>query len=294
MECSREPLVDAIVRFLGHDDASVGDTRALIEREIDLAGADAVRAMSERLSRAGADWQYYPADPLARRIHQALAPRVLKADSTVYGIEHLFDADRKPTIICANHLSYSDANVIDVLLRRSGATLVADRLTAMAGPKVYSNITRRFSSLCFGTIKTPQNAGVASEEAAMTPREVAKAAKLVIQIARERLDAGEVLLVFPEGSRSRNAQLQPFLPGVARYFAKPDVWVTPMALTGTEALYPVGGQALASVTVSLTIGAPISGAELHQQSGGNRRAMVDIVGKAIAAMLPVEHRGHYC
>lgn len=293
-ECSRDPLVEAIVRFLGHDDRSrFADTRRLIEREIDAAGPDAVRTMSERLAHAGREWQYYPGDPLARRIHHALAPQILKSDSTVTGVDRLRTVAGKPLVMCANHLSYADANAIDVLLRRAGAPDMADRLTAMAGPKVYSNIARRFSSLCFGTIKTPQNPGVASDEAAMPPREVAKAAKRVIEIAKERLGAGEVLLVFPEGSRSRDARLQAFLPGVARYFTAPDVFVVPMALTGTEALFPVGGHSLASVTVSLTIGTPVSGAMLHHETRGNRRDIVDIVGRAIAAMLPVEYRGHY-
>ena len=130
-ECSREPLVEAILHFLGHDRATVfGDARTLIEREIDEAGPDAVRAMSETLARAGRDWQYYPADILARKIHHALAPHVLKNDSSVTGVEHLIHAASKPLIICANHLSYSDANVIDVLLRRSGAVAVAGMVTS--------------------------------------------------------------------------------------------------------------------------------------------------------------------
>ncbi len=83
-------------------------------------------------------------------------------------------------MVVANHLSYSDANVIEVLLQQSGGGEVADRLAVVAGPKVYSDLSRRFSSLCFGTIKSPQNEGVSSGGAVMSARDVALAARQTI------------------------------------------------------------------------------------------------------------------
>jgi hypothetical protein len=53
----------------------------------------------------------------------------------------------------SNHLSYADTDVIEVRLHRAGYAAVANRLTALAGPKAFTNRQRRFSSLCFGTIK---------------------------------------------------------------------------------------------------------------------------------------------
>ena len=47
----------------------------------------------------------------------------------------------------------------------SGDAALANRLTAVAGPKVFTSRERRFSSLCFGTIKVPQSSEVASGEA---------------------------------------------------------------------------------------------------------------------------------
>jgi len=60
-------------------------------------------------------------------------------------------------------------------------------LTVVAGPKVYSSLRRRFSSLCFSTIKTPQSSAVSSEDAVMNAREVARAARQSIDVAHERL-----------------------------------------------------------------------------------------------------------
>ena len=156
--CGREPLVDSVVRFLARErvaDAAV--IRNCVERAIDESGSGAIDSLSARLMTAGTDWDYYPPDPLARRIHHALAPYVLRPEPLVDGAHHLDAIRGLPLVIFANHLSYSDANVIDVLLRHADAAWLADRLTAIAGPKVYSNVTRRFSSLCFGTVKVPQS-----------------------------------------------------------------------------------------------------------------------------------------
>ena len=123
---------------------------------------------------------YYPRDPLAQRVHHVLAGLVLKQPPVVSGLAHLDEIRGKGVVIVANHLSYSDANVIEVLLQQSGGSEVADRLSVVAGPKVYSDLSRRFSSLCFGTIKSPQNEGVSSGGAVMSAREVAMAARQTI------------------------------------------------------------------------------------------------------------------
>ena len=101
-------------------------------------------------------------------------------------------------VILANHLSYSDANLLEVLLQRSGASAFSDRLTVVAGPKVYSSLKRRFSSLCFGTIKTAQSSTISTEDGdgPRNAREVARAARLAIEIAHERLHEGDALLIF--------------------------------------------------------------------------------------------------
>jgi hypothetical protein len=49
-------------------------------------------------------------------------------------LEHVATVAAAPVIVAANHLSYADANVIEILLQRSGraAADLADRLTALA------------------------------------------------------------------------------------------------------------------------------------------------------------------
>jgi 1-acyl-sn-glycerol-3-phosphate acyltransferase len=292
--CGREPLVETIVRFLAHE--RVTDRREIrecVERAIDEAGPGAIDSLSGRLLRAGEDWAYYSHDPLARRIHHALAPRVLQPEPVIHGTHYLDAVDNKPLVIFANHLSYSDANVVEILLRTVGAPALADRLTAIAGPKVYSDLMRRFSSLCFGTIKVPQSSERSSEDAVMHPRDVARAARRAIEIAHVRLSLGEALLIFGEGSRSRSGQMQPFLPGTARYLDLPGTWVLPIGIAGTDKLFPINGRGLHPVPITMSIGQPILAAELRERFPRDRRLIVDCIGRTVAALLPAEYRGVY-
>lgn len=292
--CGREPLVDSIVRFLARERAAdAHDIRACVERAIDESAPGSIEALSARLLRAGTDWDYYPPDPLARRIHHALSAHVLRPAPIVRGAQHLEAARGRPLVIFANHLSYSDANVVEVLLRNVGAGSLADRLTAVAGPKVYSNVARRFSSLCFGTIKVPQSSERSSEDAVMRPRDVARAARRAIQIAQERVSLGEALLIFGEGSRSRNAQMQQFLSGTARYLETPDTWVLPIGITGTEKLFPIDGVGLFPVPITMTIGRPLPVSHFGAEVGRDRQSIVDAIGHAVAQLLPSEYRGTY-
>ena len=196
-------------------------------------------------------------------------------------------------MLVANHLSYSDANVIEVLLQQSGGGEVADRLSVVAGPKVYSDLSRRFSSLCFGTIKSPQNEGVSSGDAAMSARDIALAARQTIGTAEERLRAGDALLVFPEGTRSRSGEMQRFLPGVSRYFETPDLWVLPIGLCGTEHMFAIGEQTLGTARITMNVGRAIPAQSIREQTGPDRRAFVDCLGVAVAALLPPGYQGAY-
>jgi 1-acyl-sn-glycerol-3-phosphate acyltransferase len=296
--CGREPLVDTIVRFLARErSADAREIRECVERAIDESGPGALDALSARLFSGATEWAYYPHDPLARRIHHALASRVLQPVPVVSGAHHLDDVSAKPLVIFANHLSYSDANVVEVILRTLGCegsgSCLADRLTAIAGPKVYSNLTRRFSSLCFGTIKVPQSSERSSEDAVMQPRDVARAARRAIEIAQERLALGEALLIFAEGSRSRTGQMQEFLSGTARYLERPGTWVLPIGLAGTEKLFPIDAAGLYAVPITMHIGQPMPASDLREQFRKNRRMMMDCVGRAVAELLPPDYRGVY-
>jgi 1-acyl-sn-glycerol-3-phosphate acyltransferase len=290
---TRDALVAAILAFIGNVELlSASSVRAVLEREIDAAGPAALAALNARLA-ADDGWAYYPRDPLAQRLHHLLADCFLERGSTVTGLENLEAIQTAPLTLFANHLSYADANVVEVLLQRAGAAALANRLTAIAGPKVFTSRERRFSSLCFGTIKVPQSADVSSGEAQLNVREVARAARQAIDAASSRLAAGDVLLLFGEGTRSRSATMQPMLAGVARYLDVPGTFVVPVGLTGPESLFPVDAATVHPSRICIAIGRPLAAASLMTCARGNRRLAMDAVGIAIAELLPPSYRGVY-
>jgi 1-acyl-sn-glycerol-3-phosphate acyltransferase len=290
---SRDGLVDAILRFLAaHDSPALHDVRGALEREIDGDGPDALRALQARLL-ADNGWDYYPCDPLARRIHHLLAGRFLDQGSGLREAHHLACVTGAPVVIVANHLSYSDANIIEVLLQRGGGAELANRLTALAGPKVFTSLERRFSSLCFGTVKVPQSTDVASGEAVLSGREVARAARRSIDVALARLRAGDALVLFGEGTRSRTRGMQPMLAATARYLDVPGAWVLPAGLAGSEALFPVDVSTLRPARVVLQLGRPIRASALLARADGDRRLVMDAIGLAVAEVVPPEYQGVY-
>jgi 1-acyl-sn-glycerol-3-phosphate acyltransferase len=291
---ARAALAEQLVAFAGDNPPEVVDElRARLTKVLDDGGRVGLARLFKRLATTGSDWNYYPSDPLARKIHEVVGDVVLGAESVLEGAEHLDEIRGRPAVFLANHLSYADANALQVLLDRYGHSNVGDRLTVIVGPKVFSDPMRRFSSLCFGTVKMPQSSDRASEEAVMNSKDVARLALDALKVVDERRRAGDILLVFVEGTRSRSARMQRALAAVARYIEDEETLLVPVGISGSERLFPVGEERVHRAKVTITVGRPGRADALLQGSGRKRQLMMDAVGFAIAELLPPVYRGDY-
>lgn len=72
------------------------------------------------------------------------------------------------------------------------------------------------------------------------------------------LQAGMPLLIFPEGGRSQDGSLQPFLSGPAFMAIRAGVPIVPIALVGTHELMPMHTYHLQPRPVLMVVGEPIS------------------------------------
>lgn len=270
---------------------------ALLERTLDAELAEFsdtdLAHFGERLAGAGADWGFYPHDPIARRLSRLAHRLVLRQPSQLAPAESLDAARKGPVFLVANHLSYVDANVLDALIVGAGYGDVADKLTVLAGPKVYQLPVRRLAVLCFGSIKIPQSQSRASGEAVMSRREVARLAGATLESVAARHAAGDHVLIFIEGSRSRTGAMDRVLAASARYFEGQDTVIVPIGLWGTERLVPLESMKVTPAQVSARAGGAVPAAELLARVEGKRPVFADALGFLIADLLPASYRGVY-
>lgn len=90
------------------------------------------------------------------------------------------------------------------------------------------------------------------------------ALKAIIRI----LKAGQATVVFPEGARTLDGNLQPALPGIGFVIAKTLAPVLPMRIFGAHQALPRGGGRLRFHRITIVIGEPIQFTEADLQPRG--------------------------
>jgi 1-acyl-sn-glycerol-3-phosphate acyltransferase len=86
--------------------------------------------------------------------------------------------------------------------------------------------------------------------------------KSMTDAARILRQPGMSVMLFPEGGRSKDGELQNFIEGAAYIAVKAGVPVIPIAMMGTREVLPMGSLQIMSGTVELRIGDPIPTAKL--------------------------------
>jgi 1-acyl-sn-glycerol-3-phosphate acyltransferase len=115
--------------------------------------------------------------------------------------------------------------------------------------------------------------------------------------AQRILEAGNVLFVFPEGTRSRTGALGRAQEGLAALALRTDAPIVPLAIWGTERVWPRGRLPRPGGHVVLRIGAPFRLSELGLRGLADRRAAkaaaTEAIMARIARLLPEAYRGAY-
>jgi len=101
--------------------------------------------------------------------------------------------------------------------------------------------------------------------------------------AKAYLQRGMSVMIFPEGTRSKDARLLAFKKGAFRLAIDAGVPVLPVVVSGTAAGFPKGGAMVAACDALATILAPVSTDGLTQADAG---ALRDRVRAAFVATLP--------
>lgn len=114
-----------------------------------------------------------------------------------------------------------------------------------------------------------------------------------IRVALEALEGGDLLLMFPEGTRSADGRLRVAEPGAALLALRTGAPVLPMAVIGTHRVMPKGARIPRPRPVVVRMGPPIS---VPREEGRLDRTVLEAWGQrfmtAIAALLPPEQRPH--
>ena len=79
-----------------------------------------------------------------------------------------------------------------------------------------------------------------------------------IRAALKGLKAGLPLVIFPEGGRTPDGEIKPFLPGAFFLAIKAQVDIIPVALVGTYELLPMNTYHIKSRPLEMRVGEPIS------------------------------------
>lgn len=172
-------------------------------------------------------------------------------------------------IVVANHLNLADPLVLGASLGRKVAFMAKREL-------FHSRISRYFV----------RGLGAFSAQRGQLAREALRQAS---QILANSL----ALAVFPEGSRSKNAQLQSAFPGSALIALRNGIPILPVGITGTE---KIKGAAwfLHRPKITVSIGRPFSlppvGSKLTR---AELAELTNSIMGRIAELLPPEYRGNY-
>jgi 1-acyl-sn-glycerol-3-phosphate acyltransferase len=159
------------------------------------------------------------------------------------------------SIVMANHSSNLDPDVLLPLL--PGQVVIYLKASLMKIPVL------GYAMRLAGFIPVQRDGSVESAKAAS-------------ELAQRALEQGSCLVLFPEGTRSRDGSLLPFKRGPFFLAMESGARVVPVSIRGATRLLPKGSKNLKAGTVTVTFHAPLRPADFS-----NKEELMEAVRSAI-------------
>ena len=153
----------------------------------------------------------------------------------VEGREHV--PAHGPAVLAANHQSFCDSFFLPLVLRR--------RVTYVAKAEYFDNWRTAWFFRSAGQIPLNRDGGDKSQRALDTATAV--------------LNSGNLLAIYPEGTRAPDFRLHRGHTGVARLALTCDVPIIPVGIVGTRAVQPPGNRLMRPFhAVTIRFGPPVT------------------------------------
>ncbi|MFM2106171.1 MAG: pantothenate synthetase PanC [Chloroflexota bacterium] len=252
---------------------------AVVDRVLELAREVATshrRSSAERARRRGEGRRLSDRRPLFVRLTHLVGLVVarLLTRATVEGLDRPDLPRTGPLIVTVNHLSNSDPILI--------------------GPWLGPALGRQLHWVGKEELLRIPLIGWAIAENGVIGIRRGEGDIEAFRLAKRVLDEGHVLVIFPEGTRSRTGGLGRAKAGVGLLAVRTGAPILPVALTGTERLWPRGGLPRPGARISMRVGAPY---RLAPSGGSDRRRAqeeaTETIMRRIAELLPPSYRGAY-
>ena len=137
---------------------------------------------------------------------------------------------------------------------KGGVIIAPTHRSNLDGPLVGSSSHRRVRYLGKDSLFRPAAAGWAMRSLGSFPVRRGEADLDAMRVAKEMLDAGECMLVFPEGSRQEGDSIGEIYDGTAWLASKAGTPVVPVGIAGTEVAMPTGSKFPSRVPVTVVVG----------------------------------------
>jgi len=182
-----------------------------------------------------------------------------------------------PVILAANHISNADPVIVGAWL----TPRLGRRIHWLGKREMFDWPVVGWMARNGGVV--PVDRGAADVEA--------------FRLAERVLDAGQVLMVFPEGTRSPTAELQTPKDGLAMLALRTNATIVPIGVSNTDAVWPKGsflprpgGHATMRIGQPFRLG-DVLPADLSRKAA--KTTATEVIMRRIAALLDPRHRGPY-